>query len=187
MMGIAGRPITVCAGSGPVIRDIRDEDLHVRVVKKYQDLQKNMRKPGKLAATVTATTTATDSVENAPSCAAVIPTTSRSTLQSRERGKLEDHVHKFEKLLEASEFANQKYRAALTESLISERREADCAVLDLPGGVLVWMDDSYKRGDFFMFRDNLPCLVVILEREEEITRIEPNSSRLCCVSALRNM
>jgi hypothetical protein len=29
--------------------------------------------------------------------------------------------------------------------------------------------------------------VVILEREEEITRIEPNSSRLCCVSALRNM
>jgi hypothetical protein len=86
MMGIASRPITVCAGSGPVIRDIRNEDLHVRVVKKYQDLQKNMRKPGELAATVTATTTATDSVENAPSSAAVTPTTSRSTLQSRERG-----------------------------------------------------------------------------------------------------
>jgi hypothetical protein len=32
----------ICAGSGPAIRDISDEDLHARVIKKYQDLQNNM-------------------------------------------------------------------------------------------------------------------------------------------------
>jgi hypothetical protein len=72
----AGRPITVGAGSGAVTQDERNEDLDVRVVKKYQDLRKNVRKAAKLAATATATTTATDSVENAPSSAAVVPTTS---------------------------------------------------------------------------------------------------------------
>jgi hypothetical protein len=75
---------------------------------------------------VTATTTATNSAENAaPSAAAVITT----TLQSGARGeagltcipqKLEVRVCKFENLLEPSEFADQKYRAALTESLMPQ-------------------------------------------------------------------
>jgi hypothetical protein len=73
---------------------------------------------------VTAITTAINSAENAaPSAAAVITT----TLQSRARGeagltcipqKLEVRVRKFENLPEASEFADQKYRAALPESLM---------------------------------------------------------------------
>ncbi|KAJ8588211.1 hypothetical protein M405DRAFT_863127 [Rhizopogon salebrosus TDB-379] len=153
------------------MRDISDEDLHTRVVKKYQDLQKNMRKAGKLSATLTATTTAADSVENAPSSAAVITTTSRSKLQSRARGKLEVRVRKFENLLEASDFADQKYRAAFTESLMSERERLIKLAVSPPVSrqpvvptdddldelvvlgfvlvlVLVWMDDGYKRGNF---------------------------------------
>lgn len=82
---------TVCAGSGPALRDISDEDLRARVVKKYQDLQKNLRKAGKLSRNLMAPlTAASDTVESAPpgpeAEAVIVTVISRSKLQSRARG-----------------------------------------------------------------------------------------------------
>jgi hypothetical protein len=131
------------------MRDISDEDLHTRVVKKYQDLQKNMRKAGKLSATVTATTTAADSVENAPSSAAVITTTSRSKLQSRARGVSQSTVvtkqdlHPIETRSSCPQVRESTGGIRVRRSEVSSgfhkvidvrAGEADCDVLDLLGG-----------------------------------------------------
>jgi hypothetical protein len=82
---------TVCTGTGPTLRDISDEDLRARVVKKYQDLQKNLRKAGRLSGhPVVPLTGAASTVEDDPLGPSAQPvavtTTSRAKLQSRARG-----------------------------------------------------------------------------------------------------
>jgi len=82
---------TVCAGTGPALRDISDEDLRARVVKKYQDLQKNLRKAGRLSGhPVVPLTAAASTVEDDPIGPSAQPVAitaiSRSKLQSRARG-----------------------------------------------------------------------------------------------------
>ncbi|KAG0698528.1 hypothetical protein DFH29DRAFT_877949 [Suillus ampliporus] len=108
---------TVCAGSGPALHDISEEDLHERVVKKYQELQKKKR-----SHTGVNTTAMAGTVNNAPvsESAVTVAKPSWSKLQSRARGKLEVCIQKFENLPEGSEFGDEKYRTALTESLMSQ-------------------------------------------------------------------
>ncbi|KAG2055669.1 hypothetical protein BDR06DRAFT_1006860 [Suillus hirtellus] len=82
---------TVCTGTGPTLRDISDEDLRARVVKKYQDLQKNLWKAGRLSGhPVVPLTGAASTVEYdllGPSAQPVaITTTSCAKLQSHARG-----------------------------------------------------------------------------------------------------
>ncbi|KAG2050545.1 hypothetical protein BDR06DRAFT_1011194 [Suillus hirtellus] len=116
---------TVCAGTGPTLRNISDEDLRACVVKKYQDLQKNLQKAGRLSGhPVVPLTGAASTVEDDPLGPSAQPvavtTTSHAKLQSHARGKLEVRIRKYENLPEDSEFGHEKYRAALTESLMSQ-------------------------------------------------------------------
>ncbi|KAG1736379.1 hypothetical protein EDD22DRAFT_959764 [Suillus occidentalis] len=116
---------TVCAGTGPTLRDISDEDLCTHVVIKYQDLQKNLWKAGRLSGhLVVPLTGVASTVEDDPLRPSAQPvsitTTSRAKLQSHARGKLEVCIRKYENLPEDSEFGHEKYRAALTESLMSQ-------------------------------------------------------------------
>lgn len=78
--------VSVCPSSGPALRDISDEDLHDRIVKKYQDLQRNIRRAGTVppgAETITPSD-GTDPVVIAPSAPIKLP--SRAKTQSRARG-----------------------------------------------------------------------------------------------------
>ncbi|KAG1825482.1 uncharacterized protein BJ212DRAFT_1294914 [Suillus subaureus] len=100
---------TVCAGTGPALRDISDKDLCTCVVKKYQDLQKNLWKAGRLSGhPVVPLTAVASTVEDdllGPSAQPVaVMATSRAKLQSRARGKLEVHICKYKNLPEDSEF-----------------------------------------------------------------------------------
>ncbi|KAG1719599.1 hypothetical protein EDB19DRAFT_1836567 [Suillus lakei] len=89
--------VSICPASGPALRNISDEDLHDRVVKKYQDLQQNIRR------TVTVLPGAeTDGTEAAIAPSAPIKFPSRAKTQSRACG-----------------YKDEKYRVALTESLMS--------------------------------------------------------------------
>ncbi|KAG1731001.1 hypothetical protein EDB19DRAFT_1831827 [Suillus lakei] len=105
---------TVCTGTGPALCNISDEDLHAHVVKKYQDLQKNLWKAGRLSGhPVVPPTAVASSVEDnllRPSAQPVaIMAPSCAKLQSRARGKLEVHICKYENLPEDSEFGHEKY------------------------------------------------------------------------------
>ncbi|KAG1804407.1 uncharacterized protein BJ212DRAFT_1486690 [Suillus subaureus] len=67
--------ISVCPSSGPALRDISDEDLHDRIVKKYQGLQRNIRHAGTVppgAETITPSD-GTDPVVIAPSAPIKLP------------------------------------------------------------------------------------------------------------------
>ncbi|KAG1775225.1 hypothetical protein EV702DRAFT_1236239 [Suillus placidus] len=106
--------VSICPASGPALRNISDEDLHDRVVKKYQDLQRNIRRAGTVLPGAE-----TDSTEPAIAPSAPIKFTSRAKMQSRARGKVEVRIRKFNNLPATSEYKDEKYRAALTESLMS--------------------------------------------------------------------
>jgi len=131
---------SVCPASGPALRDISDEDLHDCIVKKYQDLQWNIRRAGIFTITTAAggDIVASDSTEPKPPAPAKV--TSQAKTQSRARGvslqvvfqnakltafpqKLEVRTRKFNNLPETSEFRDEKYRAALTELLMSPNED----------------------------------------------------------------